>query len=195
MLITFSLYKNNKKMNTMFKNKGAKFSYKEVFTNKENYAFDEFTGINMICLKNNVKSFYFKEYGDLEVSHCRYTIKQLNNYKVQSYLLENQKLFRVFYKGNVLNKEELIYIHFQKKKPNIKDNIKLNEYILMGSACFDNINKITKKSIEKSNPYKGLIYEIIENIIYYLKKIRTFILSNNKIKRIWIIQKFFRGKI
>ena len=52
----FTLYKNTKKINSLYKEKGSKFNYKDVFTREENYAFDEKTGINEIVRKNNIKT-------------------------------------------------------------------------------------------------------------------------------------------
>ncbi len=44
-----SLYKNCDKMNNLYTQKGSPFSFKEVFSSDYNYAFDEYSGINLIA--------------------------------------------------------------------------------------------------------------------------------------------------
>ncbi len=85
-----------------------------------------------------------------------------------------------------------MYLHFQKKKPNIKINNCETRYLIgeKGLIKFENVNQ---DIIKKYNNNKGQLYEKFEVIIYYIKKVYSFIIMNNKQKEIWIKQK--RNKV
>ena len=186
----FCLYKNCKKMNELYKKEGAVFSYKEVFTNNENYAFDEKTGIGKICIQNNIKTKYVGRYADISVKYKRYKVNRNVNYKNQAFVWEEGILYRIFECNGDLNKEELMYLHFQKKKPNIK--IKNTSYtrLIIGSNYFDELNgEISIDDIINCNPYKDRVYEILESIKYKYRKIVQFLKCSSKQKKIWIKQK------
>lgn len=186
----FCLYKNSEKMNELYKKEGSIFSYKEVFTNNENYAFDEKTGIEMIVGKNNIKTKYIDKYADMYIRYKRYKMGRAINYKQQAFLWENGKLFRVYENNGILNKEELMYLHFQKKKPNIKVKDSSYTRLIMGSNYFMELeNEISIQDIISCNPYKGKIYEILESIKYKYTKVMQFLKCSSKQKKVWEKQK------
>lgn len=186
----FCLYKNCKKMNELYKKDGSIFSYKEVFSNNENYAFDEKTGMEMIVKKNNIKIKCIDNYADMYIRYKRYKMSGTTNYKYQAFLWENGKLFRVYENNGILNREELMYLHFQKKKPNIKVENSSYTRLIIGSNYFKELeNEICMQDIVSCNPYRGKIYEIIESIKYKYIKIIQFLQCSLKQKKIWIKQK------
>ena len=185
----FSLYRNNEKINNLYKKDGAKFSYKEVFSTKENFAFDEFTGINMIVKKSNINLYLLNEYADLDVKYKRLKMHNDINYKIQTFLWEDEKIYRTFVsKDGKIIKEELMYLHFQKKNPDIKCKIN-DSKIMIGSNGFEKYSFIDKETILKSNHYNGGVYENFEKVKYYINKMYKFIKCNKKQKQIWIRQK------
>lgn len=185
----FSLYRNNEKINNLFKKDSAKFSYKEVFSNKEHYAFDEFTGINRIVLKEKIKLCFKNNFADIDVKHKRYTLANLPNHEKQVFAWENGKIFKYYLENNEIKKEELMYLHFQKKKANIISLDKAKT-IIIGSNGIDVVDNITEKEIDKYNPYLGQMPERIEKIKYYFTKINEFIKCSKKQKIVWLKQKF-----
>lgn len=185
----FVLYKNNKKMNNIFKEKGSLFNYKEIFYSNENFAFDEYTGINMIIKENKIKCLFINDFADIDKAEKRYTCKNHQNYKYQFYYYLNGKIFKV-YIDNGIRKKEMMYLHFQKKTPNI--NIKtFDECIAIGYKSFRNINEknITKNTIKSINGCENKFLKFFEKGYYIFKKFKEFLLSSKEKKRIWIKQK------
>ena len=186
----FCLYKNTKKINELFMAEGAKFSYKEVLNNNENYAFDEYSGMNLIIKKNNIKIKCIKQYADIYIRFKRYKMSGFDNYENQAFVWENGKLFRIYEHNGSLNRDELMYLHFQKKKPNIRVKNLLYNRLIIGSNYFDELeNEISINDIINCNPYKGKIYEKFESAKYIYMKLLQFFKSSLKQKRIWIKQK------
>lgn len=185
----FVLYKNIKQMNNLFKESGSLFNYIEVFTSNENYAFDEYTGINMIAKKQNIECYYINNFADIDKSVRRYICKNHKNYRYQFYEYNEGKIFKIYFDDDKLKKEEMMYLHFQKKIPQI--NIKsFNKNIAMGYKEFCNIdNNVTIETIENINGHEKSIYKYCEKFFYYIHKIKQFIFSSNKKKKIWINQK------
>jgi len=182
----FVLYRNIDKMNHLFQQDGAVFSYKEVFSSKNNYAFDEYTGINKIVEKNNIKVYQINDFSDIDVKHKRFINCNMNNYKKQFYVFVDGKLY-MYYINNKINKIELMYLHFQKKKPLIEVE-ELNKFMI-SSKGFTKYHIISKESFDLLNKYPGFIYETFETIKYYILKILNFFKCNREQKKIWINQK------
>ena len=183
-----TLYKNNDKVNHLYVLDGAKFSYKEVFTNSENYAFDEYTGIDMIADKNNIKQIYINDFADINVRHSRYKCKNSKNFKKQIYSWENGILYKNYLVNGNIVKEEKMYLHFQKKKP--QDNLQnVDDKYLIGSLGFCKFENITSETINKFNKFESSIYEIFEKIFYIISKILAFLKCSKKQKKVWIKQK------
>ena len=183
-----TLYKNTKRINTLFLKKGSIFSYLDVFTNKENYAFDEYTGINMISDYQKIKTIYLSDFSDIDVIHKRFICKNSQNYNEQIYSWEDGKLFKYYYINRKLFKEEKMYIHFQKKNPLIRTRSDY-EKLIIGSAGISKYQNITPIAIKDNNDYKGILYEKIEIVLYIINKVKQFVKCNSKQKKIWIKQK------
>lgn len=185
----FVLYKNNKKMNNIFKEKGSLFNYKEIFYSNENFAFDEYTGINMIIKENKIKCLVINDFADIDKTKKRYTCRNHQNYKYQFYYYFNGKIFKVFI-DNGIKRKEMMYLHFQKKTPNISIKT-FDECIAIGYKSFRNINErnITKNTIKSINGCENKFLNFFEKGYYILKKIKEFLFSSKEKKRIWIKQK------
>ena len=186
----FVLYKNTEKMNNIFKNSGAVFNWREVFENKENYAFDEYTGINKIIDKSNVLQYLSNEYADIDKRYKRYKTINHQNWKKQIFVIEYGNIYRYVYINGVIEKKDtFFYLHFQKKKPVIDENINYNKKIVMGCNGFSNVDEITAETFEKFNSSKGVLAENLELIKYYYNKVLEFLKSTKAEKRIKKMQK------
>ncbi|MBR3490119.1 MAG: hypothetical protein IKH36_01390 [Bacilli bacterium] len=183
----FTLYRNTYRINNLYKENGAKFDYKKVFTSKENFAFDEFSGVNLIFNKNHIKTYEINDFADIDVKHKRYLANNLKNYNKQYFEFNNGKLYQVFFERR-WKKKPLLYLHFQKKHPviSIKD---YHSVIRIGKeGITDDFNQL---DINRKGNYFS---EKFETIRYYNSKVWDFIKSSNTKKGIWFIQKFGRGK-
>ena len=183
----FSLYRNTALINSLYKKEGATFSYIDVFKSKENYAFDEISGIDRIAKKNKVKTIDINSMADIDVKHKRYLCVNNLNYEKQIYTWEYGKVFKYYIENDKIQKQEKMYLHFQKKKPLIKINENKSEKYLIGENGVMKFEEISEEIIDKINPI--VCNEKIENILYYKKKILDFLNCSTKQKYIWIKQK------
>lgn len=187
-----SLYKNCKKMNNLYMQNGSPFSYREVFSSDFNYAFDEYSGINLIATANKIKEKYISDFCDINVRYKRYKCKNSPNVENQIYSWEEGKIYKYSINKDKILKEEKLYLHFQKKNPSIKINSQEPSY-LIGEKGFVTFEKVNQDTIKKYNKNKGKLYEKCEVIIYYIKKIYSFMIMTNQQKKIWIKQR--RNKV
>ncbi len=186
----FVLYKNTYKMNELFTKDGGLFNYSEVFNSDENYAFDEYTGINMIVKKQNVNCIYINDFADIDKGSKRYICKNHPNYRYQFYEYDNGRVLKVYY-DNGLKNQEMMYLHFQKKKLKI-NNIRFEKSIAIGYKKCCNIeenNNFTKEMIKSINGSKNNFMDFFEKIYYYICKVKEFFLSSRERKKIWLKQK------
>lgn len=183
----FTLYKNNYRINNLFKESGSLFNYKDVFLSDEHYAFDEFTGINLIAKSNNIKCFQIDDFADISVKFNSYLNDNIGNYKYQMYEFYKGKLCMAYLKNNKIEYKELMYLHFQKKKPVIKlDNY--DKFLMGKCGVFDyyKINGI--EDFKRINPFNRFSIRF-ESMFYYCKKMFSFLKSPLSVKRIWLKKK------
>lgn len=186
----FVLYKNSGKMNNMFKNEGSPFNWKEVFCSNENYAFDEYSGINMICKNNNVLEYSSNEFADIDKKYKRYKTVNHENRKNQIFVYENGDLSRyILIDNRIVKKDSFFYLHFQKKIPIIIENTIFNKKVVIGSSMFGNEEMVENDTFEKYNPSKNQMIEFIELLSYYSKKTKEFFKFSKAMKKIKIKQK------
>lgn len=185
----FSLYKNNQKMNNLFRMEGSPFGWREVFSNPENYAFDEFSGINLISKNNNINELYENNFADIDRRFLRYKMVNHKNFNNQIFILENSCLTRYIYENGVIRENEFFYLHFQKKKPIIDEKINYLEKIVIGSGGIGNCSNISKETFNDFNPYSSKVKEAIQSINYYFLKIVEYLNCSKKEKIIKMKQK------
>lgn len=191
-----TLYRNNKKMNCLYTQKGAIYNYKQVLSKKEYFAFDEMTGINKITKLNNIKLYDSIKIADIDPRYTRFKICNEMNYKNQLFYWENGKIIRAYIdKDNNIRTDEFCYLHFQKKNPKIQIKIEkdLKSFFISQKGIL-NKKKLgipTKEEIIKLAPYEGEKFEKIERKKYILKKLKQFFKCSYKQKKIWLKQKIF----
>lgn len=191
-----SLYRNNDLMNTAFKLKGGICSYREVFKNDENYAFDEITGMKRIMEKNLIPMYDETKCANISRKYYRMRLVEngiFNNFNNQVFYWENGKIYRAYVENDIVNRDEFLYIHFQWKNPAcLFTNTEDLESFYIFSDCFKEKKNgiLSKKEIEEFSNYKGVKYEKKENSEYRMRIFRKFLSENRKQKIIWLKQKF-----
>lgn len=184
-----ALYKNNDMMNNSYKTTYENLDYKKVFTDESNFAFDELNGIYRIHKHLNVRIFVKRIFVDIATIYKRYRIidvygldKKPTNYPMQTFCWENGKTYHVYWSDDKLQRQEYIYIHFQ-KRPNYdmqQELLDANKFYITNHGFFKGGNKsLTCEDILKLNPYKGELYEAIEGRYNLLsRRVKNFIKRN-----------------
>ena len=186
-----SLFRNNDEVNARYKSNGSFRDYTTVFTNSNSYAFDEFNGITSIYLANNYSMFSKRIFADISPNHKRFTLSTLYtldstpiNYRLQTFIWDNGKVFRKYYLHGSFFAEEYAYIHFQKRgELNIRFNIEdCNSFYISNIGFIKASEPIEKSLVKKINKYPGYIYELFETIRFKLKQ--WIVLNRLRVKRI-----------
>lgn len=157
----FTLYRNNEKVNKAFMK--TEPGYKEVFTSLKSFHYDEHPGTGRYWLKNMRDRTYEKIiFDDLDWHvfrfsdvHKRDTIDKNRQYFVYSF--ENGKLFRCFWERDSVCREEIMYVHFQKRNMTVKTDVADSFTIVPNSFVCYNANldyKYLKENTKDSFLYR-----------------------------------------
>lgn len=192
----FLLYRNKKEINELFKLSGSLFNYKEVFSTDEWYSFGEHTGIMQIVIKNKIPHYYNQDaVADLMTAHKRLKIGGKSNYKYQVFYWENGKVFRTYVNSGKVEKEEYMYLHFQKKHPipynNAEQNLKAF-YIFADSFVEKKEGVPDIMEIVQNSRWNGESYERIEVTKKLIQKCKKFMTISKAQRKVWIEQKKYR---
>lgn len=164
-----SLYRNSKENNLRFKQDGSKCgSWLEVITHGNGYAFDEINGIYQIFKTNQYPMFDKRIFADMTPIYRRFRCSQRDpNYDHQVFYWENGKVFRDYWINGEKEKEEFIYIHFQKRS--FLNSFSPSFDIKTATSFFIGPSGFWKKdgpadinSVAAINPFRGHLYENIE---------------------------------
>ncbi len=112
------LYRNTKKINTLYKKKGAAFPYKRVFASKFNYGFDEQFGYNLICKKQRIDWLDCGHTLCLDRCHqIPFQFAGIDNYVPQWVLWKEGHIYQIYLdEHDNLVKKEKMYFHFSGKR-------------------------------------------------------------------------------
>ena len=181
----FTLYRNIDSINELYKCKGALFNWREVFTNPENYIFDEMPGMNMICKKNNIA--WYKELPIIDLSP-NMSRMGLRVSREEIFVWELGRVKHYYLENNCLKSNEAAYIHFSGKYPvNTISNNVIPERIVISSKKFSTYEKkITEKEVKELTEYIGPSDDKAQVIKIKKKKIADFMRQNTKEKIIRI---------
>lgn len=170
-----SLYKNEVNIIDNMFLKGSPYDAKTVFTSKNNFAFDENYGIGKIYKRNNIPQFEKNIYADISpvwkrLRRSPYYIWDVppKDYKHQLFIWEKGRTYWIYIDENgTLKKEEVLYLHYQKRKLNI-DNIKRiidsDIVVITPSKFIPWEGDLTKEDIYRLNPYSKF-----NDTFYYMK--------------------------
>lgn len=175
-----SFYRNIAESNYHFMADGAKYDYKKVYTNKNNFAFDEMNGLIAIYKSNNFSFFKKKVMLDITEAHHRFTQGSLTiedneivtNYDYQVFYWENGKVYRAYYENGIINTEEYMYIHF-KRRPNFDvpfDIHTTSAFYINADGFHKKCEDVTLETIKQHNPFPGVSFEIKEKKKYDRKE-------------------------
>jgi hypothetical protein len=191
-----SLFRNNSIMNHLYDLPGGIYSYKEIFQGKAKTTPEEHYGINRICDMNNIPWYTNIDFADfniwytprLEADHG------INNYPDQIFIWHSGKAYMLYRENNAIHKKEFVYMHWQKRKPNIVSKEDMNEdsYLVIYPdkivVCNDKCEAEKMFELNKdlsSGDRKKFKHQ------YFIKKIGEFNKAKIETKRIWIRQKTY----
>ncbi len=168
----FSLYKNNEKMNTLYKTKRKELvDYKTVFKSKWNYHFDEYPGIAFICKYESIETVDCEDYADINwldkrfIKKYDHTQKKNDNDDIeQIFKWDKGTLYNLIKRENKVEYQECMYVHLQKR--NMIDNVeKANDsFYIIPNQFIKNENQDELNLINNSIPEKD------EELIKQFKK-------------------------
>lgn len=194
-----SLLRNTEEINQAFMlNINGTLDYREVFSNKKSYIFDEYKGLNEKLEAIGKKVYGKIDFADMDIIYSRFrtadwrTIKQIfpeflykqyipMNYKYQTFCYENGVAYREYVEKNRLERKELAYIHYRYKIP-YDDSVKVNSFYITNKGFVSKKRKTTVKSIIELNNYPGWIVEFKEYLIFYKERLIIKLGKNKKIR-------------
>jgi len=181
-----SLYRNCDKVNHAFEHQVAPVKpYKEIFSTEANCFFDELMGIYPMMKAQGFDIFTKRIFADIATMYDRFRVIDVYpldskpmNYPVQSFVWKNGKTYRVYISGGDVLWEEYCYVHFQKRP-----NFSIDERLLKSEAFYITKNGFvemedepTEKVLKNLNPYKGDLYETLENRYkLYRRRLQNYI--------------------
>ncbi len=175
----FSLYRNTDKVNSYFK-KIHPITYKKVFSSPESFCFDETNGIGDFWYKNNRDTFYDVILFD-DIDYLKYNFHTVHKKQQDRgrqkfiYVFNKGKLFRVFIENQCLKKEEIMYVHFQKRILEI--NIYPDEsFIIIPNKFLSYENNINISFLKNAVKHHALYFP------YFKFKYQSLLRKINKIK-------------
>lgn len=187
----FTLLKNDEKMRYLFREKGANFSYKEVFSHPENYAFDEMFGLNKIIDKNNIEVYRKELCKDIAYTMDGILSISPDIYE-EIYYWEDGCIFGAQVLNGQVKRKEYMYLHFQKKNiPNTIENNRIphSYYISMnGFRERKNNGFPTCEEIIKNTDFTSQEDKKRARCAYKKENIKNkFVLASFAEKRIYVI--------
>lgn len=182
-----SLCKNTDKVNNAYLINGGLQDYRLVFTSDKNFAFDELGGISGTMLQNDFKVFAGRVFIDIATTYQRYRIidvypldKLPRNYPVQTFIWEEGKIFHIYEEDGRIVREEYIYAHFQKRQNfDVEFNVEaVKSFYISNTGFYEILQSPDQNTILCMNPYKGKIYEAVENRFNLLhRRVKSYLKS------------------
>ncbi|MBP5772759.1 MAG: hypothetical protein J6W35_01680 [Eubacterium sp.] len=155
-----TLYKNNTVNNRVFMDEGEPF-YKGAFQTDVITVFDEVDGVQKKYDQRNLKTYKERDYADITPRHDRFLLSKAyvdiknDNHKHQIFTYENGKVFRYYLDEKQIKKEEFVYIHIQKRKLPIVEELGDN-YFITYKGYIPIVGKVTKYDVKKYNKLRLL---------------------------------------
>jgi hypothetical protein len=193
----FMLYRNTEDIRTLFMKSGALYDYRRVFSKKEHYAFDEYTGLKCIVEDNHIPHFYEDSIvADISDVYRQMRVSRIKNFPYQVFYWENGRVFRSHVGKETVYNEEYLYLHFQKKNPIPEEGI------LTSDAFYIFFDRFEEKrcgipgtaEIKEKADWGGVKREKKERFYRRARKIFHFMKISIPQKIIWIRQRRFNSK-
>lgn len=190
-----TIYRNTPEVNARYKLKinNIGYDYKDVFTSDKSFHFDE-TYMNFLYKSNGWKIFEEVYFADLTEYHYNFyltNIEKNRNFDRQIFLWQKGILKRYYLKKHEIKCDNFMYIHFLKRKMNLRINRNSGyENLLIIPNCIINdynINKINYAFIKKvARPRWGKYFWEL-----YIQKKNTITISNLPGKVIKRLRKYY----
>lgn len=180
-----TIYKNIEKLNKLFQERGAAFTYRKVFSTPEFYSFDEHVGQMMIASRHNISQYYEEDMADISCRIKRMTASRHENYPFQVFYYEDGSVHRAYVKDGKVGVEEFAYIHIQKRKYQY-DELHRRFYILSDRFVGKQPGIPDAVEIEKRSEYISDETDQKQLAAFRKKKINDFLRSPVKEKWIWL---------
>lgn len=160
------VYKNNIQVNTLYK-KGNKevyrLNYRNVFSSRYTFIFDEELGINQIFNENNMRTCELnKLVDDIDITNYSFRRtdergKEVNRYYRWS---EEKGLESVEWISSNVKEKSLLYVHFQKRYISCNREFEGELFNVIPNKILDNINVDKKDILEltKNRYYREYTY-------------------------------------
>ena len=151
----FQIYRNINEVNNYYLLNNSKISFEKVANSNKNHQFDEMGGIYDILKENGIPQYFNNRiFADIYPKSKKLIDNRfLNNYYRQAYLWENGRLFHLKIKlFNKVEKREILYLHFQKRKLDIKFSNENNveKFYITENGFVEDIDLSNKKNISIS---------------------------------------------
>jgi hypothetical protein len=173
-----TLFNSKKEIKEAYKLSGSKYNFKEIFRNVENIGFDEHHGINKIFESNNFNTYKnISIVADIDPQFKSfYLFYQPYNKTEQFFALKEGKVFQYYKKNNFIKIREFAYIHIQKRKMNLDEDIIGENTYLINQDGFSKLNKdISSNFITKNEGIKTKINKIRTKLRFYKHRLLNVI--------------------
>lgn len=167
----FTLIRNTTYCNSLYKEIESP-SFKQVFTSRAGWAFDEYWGLSRYWDLNLHERFYQAILFD-DIDSMVYPFESQMRRKEDKgkhcfiYSYENGHLYRVYEQNGTVHKDETMYVHFQKRRMDIRTDVD-NFFMMVPNAFIpyiDNISWSTLRSFDVSNKIYWHKYKLLWNRI------------------------------
>jgi hypothetical protein len=187
----FRIFRNTDKLNFLFQRDEGLFSFREVFSHKENYCFDEALSIQLIAERSpdvrvyhcdndaaDINAFthplYIREVRKQQCPGQPGIFRSITNYRYQIFVWEDGHIFRWYLDGNTIKKDEFMYLHLLKRKMELSDAGDGNAYMVLPSKIIvdKDCTQITAADVRRLS--EAEVMEPGENrLIRKMKKMRS----------------------
>lgn len=167
-----TLYRNNSEINRKYRSEiKGRLLYKEAFSNPKQYNFDEY-GINTIFVELNIPFYQEVTFSTLAYYQKNFRLRYINaNKKKNKHLIfrwDNGMLLQVYERNGEPFSDETMYVHYQKRRPNVEISCIENRFIYVPDKITKD-RKIDIKFLRENTKYHWLDF-IINRIIMCDKK-------------------------
>lgn len=148
----FQIFKNNERMKKLFmqEHKSA-LSYKFAFSRNILF-FEELLGMHNISQAEGIKTYTENVFSDVKASELffirsKYAYPDIHNDKHCLYEYINGALYEYSFNGKNINRQEVLYVHLQKREMNVC-TVDFNKYLIIPNQ-FINYQQINESFFEK----------------------------------------------
>lgn len=192
------LYKNTKKINELYKLRKSIFDYREVFTHKEVYGFDEALSIQRIAEKSDVTIYhndnaiadidafqqpmYIRRVAEKKWADEAGIFRSIRNYTYQIFQWKDGEMKRLYLEHEEIHEDEFMYLHLLKRKMEMKVEEDCGAMLILPDAFIPLPIEISSKQVETWSQGGSKVKEsFFKKCIRKLKRAGSLSVSQRKI--------------